>query len=205
MVRSVSMGFFDVPTVERKPWGLLGLILNILPWGGVGSIVAGAKDGHKNTIIRGILQVILTGIFIGWVWSVIDGIRIYRASAVTLTETPVAAGKAVARDAPTGSPKSAGDAGYQPQCAALTEDGSQCRNSARGSSRYCASHKGYQPPTAKGLAKRIEGEDWSDEDKLTDRKSVKAADTRPAVGKAKDTRIKVRKSPKKAAKKAKKK
>ena len=44
---------------------------------------------------------------------------------------------------------------YQPQCAALTEDGQQCRNSARGVSRYCASHKGYQPPTAKGLAQRF--------------------------------------------------
>jgi len=197
------MGFFDVPAVERKPWGTLGLILNILPWGGVGSIVAGAKDGHRDTIIRGILQVVLTGIFIGWVWSVIDGIRIFRASAAG----PAPASAPAARDAPKASLKAAdtSDAGYRPQCAALTEDGSQCRNSARGTSRYCSSHKGYQPPTAKGLAKRIEGDAYDADDSLTDRASVAAADTKPVVRKAKDTRVKVRKAPKKAAKKASKK
>jgi len=88
------------------------------------------------------------------------------------------------------------DPEYQPQCAALTEDGQQCRNSARGVSRYCSSHKGYQPPTAKGLAKRIEGDAWDPRDEVTDRQSVKGADTRPVVRKAKDTRIKVRKAKK---------
>ncbi|MEA3166266.1 MAG: hypothetical protein QOJ26_1138 [Thermoplasmata archaeon] len=34
----------------------------------------------------------------------------------------------------------------RPQCSALTEDGKQCRNSARADSKYCASHFGYQPP-----------------------------------------------------------
>ncbi|MFA5943611.1 MAG: hypothetical protein WC876_04000 [Candidatus Thermoplasmatota archaeon] len=92
------------------------------------------------------------------------------------------------------------DADYQPQCAALTEDGAQCRNSARGVSRYCSSHKGYQPPTATGLAKRIEGDAWDPKDKLTDRQSVAHADTRPVVRKAKDTKVKVRKAPKKAKK-----
>lgn len=36
--------------------------------------------------------------------------------------------------------------GYRPQCSALTEDGKQCRNSAREGSKYCAPHFGYQPP-----------------------------------------------------------
>jgi hypothetical protein len=104
----LTMGFFDVPTVERKPWGILGLILNIVPWGGVGSIVAGAKEGHKNTIIRGILQVVLTGIFIGWVWSVIDGVRIFKASSagVAFTEVP-AAKPAPAPAASSAAPKKA--------------------------------------------------------------------------------------------------
>lgn len=94
------------------------------------------------------------------------------------------------------------DADYQPQCAALTEDGQQCRNSARGVSRYCSSHKGYQPPTAKGLAQRIEGDAWDPRDDVTDHQSVRGADTRPVVRKAKDTKVKVRKAPKKAGKKA---
>lgn len=94
------------------------------------------------------------------------------------------------------------DPEYQPQCAALTEDGEQCRNSARGVSRYCSSHKGYQPPTAKGLAQRIEGDSWDPEDDVTDRESVRGADTRPVVRKAKDTKVKVRKAAKKSSKKA---
>jgi len=40
---------------------------------------------------------------------------------------------------------------YQPQCSALTEEGLQCRNSARGGSKYCSSHYGYQPRTAQGV------------------------------------------------------
>ena len=200
MGRPVPMGFFDVPTVERKPWGILGLILNIVPWGGVGSLVVGIKDGHKPTIIRGVLQALLTLVLVGWIWSIVDGVRIFRASTTSGVAAPAPSSEA--RDSPAPAAKAAGS-DYQAQCAALTEDGAQCRNSARGKSRYCASHKGYQPPTAKGLAKRIEGEDWSDKDRTTDRQSVKAADTKPAVGKAPDTRIKVRKSAKKAAKKSK--
>ncbi|MDD5502304.1 MAG: hypothetical protein PHH26_02440 [Candidatus Thermoplasmatota archaeon] len=37
---------------------------------------------------------------------------------------------------------------YRPQCAAITDSGGQCRNSARAGSKYCIAHKGYQPPTA---------------------------------------------------------
>jgi hypothetical protein len=40
---------------------------------------------------------------------------------------------------------------YQPQCSALTEEGHQCRNSARGGSKYCSSHAGYQPRTVHGI------------------------------------------------------
>lgn len=81
---------------------------------------------------------------------------------------------------------------YRPQCSALTSDGAQCRNSSREGSKYCASHFGYQPPTEKGLAKRIEGESWSPKDKRTDKSSVKGADTKPAVKRASDTKVSVR-------------
>ncbi len=91
---------------------------------------------------------------------------------------------------------------YKPQCRALTADGQQCRNSARGASKYCASHKGYQPPAAKGLAKRIEGDSWSATDKRTDRQSVGDADIEPVVAKAKDTALAVRKKGGKASKAA---
>ena len=75
------MGFFDVPTVQRSPHGILCLILNIVPWGGIGSIIAGATAKDNMQIVKGVIQFLLTFIFIGWVWSVIDGIRIFLKSA----------------------------------------------------------------------------------------------------------------------------
>lgn len=90
------------------------------------------------------------------------------------------------------------DKEYQPQCSALTADGAQCRNSARGDSRYCISHFGYQPPTTKGLAQRIEGDAWDPDDHVTDHQSVRSKDTRPAVRKAPDTRLRTRKPARKA-------
>lgn len=93
------------------------------------------------------------------------------------------------------------DKDYQPQCMALTDDGAQCRNSARGDSKYCVSHKGYQPPTAKGLAQRIEGDAWDPDDDVTDHESVRAQDTLPKVAKAKDTKLRTRKPARKGGKK----
>lgn len=83
---------------------------------------------------------------------------------------------------------------YRPQCSAVTADGAQCRNSARQGSKYCAPHFGYQPPTTTGLAKRIEGEDWSDDDDQTDAGTVRDADTKARVKKAKDTKPSVRRN-----------
>lgn len=93
------------------------------------------------------------------------------------------------------------DKEYQPQCSALTDHGAQCRNSARNGSKYCISHFGYQPPTVKGLAQRIEGDAWDPADKLTDRQSVASVDTRPAVRKAPDTRLRTRKPARKPSRK----
>lgn len=83
---------------------------------------------------------------------------------------------------------------YKPQCSALTADGAQCRNSARGTSKYCGSHVGYQPKTVKGAAKKIEGKRWNPFDKLTNKASVAKADVKPKVRGAKDTKPSLRKS-----------
>lgn len=133
------------------------------------------------------------------------GKRSFRILGFLGKKSPKAAKPAKAKKAPKGGKTDASDPEYQPQCAALTEDGQQCRNSARGVSRYCSSHKGYQPPTAKGLAQRIEGDAWDPKDDVTDRESVRGADTRPVVRQAKDTMVKVRKAPKKAPRKSSKK
>ncbi len=63
---------------------------------------------------------------------------------------------------------------YQAQCAALTEDGAQCRNSSRIGSKYCASHFGYQP-------------------KVIPKAEAKREDTRPRYKNAPDTLPAVRK------------
>ncbi|MFO1534838.1 MAG: hypothetical protein ABR586_04170, partial [Thermoplasmatota archaeon] len=61
---------------------------------------------------------------------------------------------------------------YRPQCSALTDEGHQCRNSARHDSKYCISHFGYQPPAiAKAAAAR--------EDTMPRVKG--APDTKPSV------------------------
>ncbi|HUR61636.1 MAG TPA: hypothetical protein VM286_04660 [Candidatus Thermoplasmatota archaeon] len=61
---------------------------------------------------------------------------------------------------------------YRPQCSALTDEGHQCRNSARAESKYCSSHFGYQPPAiAKAAANRED----------TKPRVPEAADTKPSV------------------------
>lgn len=67
----------------------------------------------------------------------------------------------------TATPPSASEADLNPQCAALTAGGSQCRRRAREGSKYCSSHKGYRPPAANV--------------------ATSAADTKPTVKGAKDT------------------
>jgi hypothetical protein len=62
---------------------------------------------------------------------------------------------------------------YRPQCGAVTEDGLQCRNPSRESSKYCSSHFGYQPKVVGSLEAERE-------------------DTRPRYGKTPDTKPSVR-------------
>lgn len=102
--------------------------------------------------------------------------------------------KGAGKDGEDLTPVAAVDSEYRPQCSGLTEAGKQCRNSAREGSKYCAPHFGYQPKTLKGSAQHIEGEEWDPEDKLTDSASVRKADTKAAVGGAKDTKPSIRKS-----------
>lgn len=101
--------------------------------------------------------------------------------------------KGIAKDGEDLTPGSAAD-GYRPQCSAITEDGKQCRNSAREGSKYCAPHFGYQPRTLKGSARHIEGDDWDEDDDQTDSATVREADTKARVKGAKDTKPSVRKS-----------
>lgn len=76
-----------------------------------------------------------------------------RAAATPRRDVPVAAAP-VRTPAPPEPVAAASE--YQPQCSALRADGVQCRNSARGGSKYCGSHVGYQPRTAVGVVRQTD-------------------------------------------------
>ncbi len=99
--------------------------------------------------------------FIAW----LKGLFNRKKDVATPTKSAPAAAAPVA--APTNGAAKTAEVDLQPQCAALTGAGAQCKRSARHSSKYCGSHKGYRPPTAAVAAA--------------------AKDTKPAVKGAKDT------------------
>lgn len=68
-----------VPSVDRKPWGIVCLILNIVPLPGIGTIIAAIIDDvDVKNIIFGILQAIIP--VVGWIWGIIWGILIFLES-----------------------------------------------------------------------------------------------------------------------------
>ncbi|MES2155731.1 MAG: hypothetical protein V4510_11400 [bacterium] len=71
------------PRVERSPWGILCLILNILPLPGLGTIIAGVRDGRHvgRDVVIGVVQLLLTIAILGFIWSVVWGVAIFVNSA----------------------------------------------------------------------------------------------------------------------------
>ena len=83
------MAFTDVPSLQRSPWGIVCLILNIV-FSGVGSIIAGVMGKHNQTLIIGIIQLAAGWLLfwvigpIGllmWIWSIIWGVLIFQKSS----------------------------------------------------------------------------------------------------------------------------
>lgn len=72
-----ASGTSIVPIVDRNPWGILALVLGIVGLGGVGTIIAGVKDGrHKGRDITfGVLQLVI--LFAGSLWGLVWGILIF--------------------------------------------------------------------------------------------------------------------------------
>lgn len=72
------MGLWDVPQVER-PWGLVCLLLNIVP-PGVGTMIAAGQTRDLRNLLFGLVQFFLFFLIVPWVWSVVWGVRIFLRS-----------------------------------------------------------------------------------------------------------------------------
>lgn len=70
------MGFFEVPTVQRSPWGIICLVCNIL-LPGTGTLVAAGNAGSVKHFVFGLLQLLLFWTVLAWVWSIVWGILIF--------------------------------------------------------------------------------------------------------------------------------
>lgn len=99
------------------------------------------------------------------------GYRAPTASAVLAAAKDTKPRVKKAADTKPGTGTTRTKSGLQAQCAAVTPDGKQCRNSSRAGSKYCGSHKGFNPARA---AKAL-------------------VETKPRAKKGKDTKAKVRK------------
>ena len=61
------------PVIETNT-ALVCLVVNVvLP--GIGTIIAGVV-GNRPLIGRGIAQILLTLVFVGWVWAIITGVQL---------------------------------------------------------------------------------------------------------------------------------
>lgn len=73
--------------LPRKPWGILGLLLNLVP-GGVGTIVVGVKGKHGASVAIGIVQLLFVPFILGWIWSAVWGYAIFARSRPAPTPAP---------------------------------------------------------------------------------------------------------------------
>ena len=61
---------------------IICLVLNCIPGlCGIGTCISACAGDkfHLNTLILGICQWLLTGLLVGWIWSIVHGIWIYKA------------------------------------------------------------------------------------------------------------------------------
>ena len=67
-----------------EPWPLVFLILNIiLPgWGTMMSSYCDKEGLNTDALIIGFLQFLTAFIIIGWIWSIVWGVRIWTKSAI---------------------------------------------------------------------------------------------------------------------------
>lgn len=75
------------PVIEKTN-ALLCLVINIfVP--GIGTIVAGVM-GNKPLIGRGIAQLLLAFIFVGWIWAIVSGVQFVQNASWKESQTAVA-------------------------------------------------------------------------------------------------------------------
>ena len=84
--------------LPRKPWGILGLVLNLVP-GGVGTIVVGVKGKHAPSVAIGVVQLLFVPFVLGWIWSAVWGYAIFARSRPSAPAPPADVGSRRSRRA----------------------------------------------------------------------------------------------------------
>ncbi|MFA5945017.1 MAG: hypothetical protein WC876_11205 [Candidatus Thermoplasmatota archaeon] len=68
----------DYPVIEQTP-AILCLIVNVILLPGVGTIIAGYV-GKRSLLVKGILQLVLTIVLVGWIWAIVSAVKIMKNS-----------------------------------------------------------------------------------------------------------------------------
>lgn len=64
-----------VPVVRRKPWGILCLVMSIIP--GVGTMMAASNQENTRWFVYGVIQLLTFWLIAPYVWSLVNGVLIF--------------------------------------------------------------------------------------------------------------------------------
>ncbi len=66
----------NLPSIKRKPWGIIVLVMNIfLP--GSGTMIAAGNMEETRLFVHGLLQALLSIFLVGILWSWIWGVLLF--------------------------------------------------------------------------------------------------------------------------------
>lgn len=69
----------NLPSIKRRPWGIICMVMNIL-LPGSGTFIAAGNMEETRLFTHGVLQVVLTPLLVGWLWSIVWGVLLFTKS-----------------------------------------------------------------------------------------------------------------------------
>lgn len=66
----------NLPSIKRRPWGIIVLVMNVL-LPGSGTFIAAGNMEERRLFVHGVLQVVLTVVLVGWLWSIVWGVLLF--------------------------------------------------------------------------------------------------------------------------------